>query len=55
VATPTMFVNGQKLDGAVPIGELRETLDRALQQAGVPAPSHPAAASASAPSASSSK
>ena len=54
VATPTMFVNGQKLDGAVPISELRETLDRALQQAGVPAPSHPAAA-ASAPAASSSK
>lgn len=55
VATPTMFVNGQKVDGAVPISELRETLDRALQQAGVPVPVHPAAAPASAPSSSSSK
>jgi protein-disulfide isomerase len=42
-ATPTMFVNGQKVDGAVTIGELRAVLDRALEQAGVPAPAHPAA------------
>jgi len=41
-ATPTMFVNGQQLDGAVPVDELRDTLDRALQQAGVPPPVHPA-------------
>jgi protein-disulfide isomerase len=39
-ATPTLFVNGQELDGALPIGEIRQVLDRALQQAGVPAPSH---------------
>ena len=43
-ATPTMFVNGEKVDGALPIGELRAVLDRALVQAGVPAPAHPAAA-----------
>jgi len=39
-ATPTLFVNGQELDGALPISEIRMVLDRALQQAGVPAPSH---------------
>jgi len=55
VATPTMFINGQKVDGAVPISELRETLDRALQQAGVPVPVHPAAVPAGTPSPSSSK
>ena len=45
-ATPTLFVNGQELDGALPIGELRAVLDHALQEAGVPAPNH-AEASAS--------
>ncbi len=45
-ATPTLFINGQEMDGAVPINELRASLDRALQQAGVPAPAHPAAAAA---------
>jgi len=40
-ATPTMYVNGQKVDGALPIEEMREILDRALAQAGVPAPVHP--------------
>jgi protein-disulfide isomerase len=29
-ATPTMFVNGEKVDGALPISELRAVLDRAL-------------------------
>ena len=42
-ATPTLFVNGQEMDGALPISEMRAALDLALQQAGVPAPSHPAA------------
>lgn len=37
-ATPTLFVNGQKLDGALPIDEMRATLDRALQEAGVAPP-----------------
>jgi protein-disulfide isomerase len=36
-ATPTMFVNGEKVDGALPVNELRAVLDRALQQAGVSA------------------
>ena len=44
-ATPTMFVNGEKVDGALPVGELRAVLDRALTQAGVPAPVHPASPS----------
>ena len=44
-ATPTMFVNGEKVDGALPINELRAVLDRALIQAGVPAPAHPVSAS----------
>jgi protein-disulfide isomerase len=47
-ATPTMFVNGEKVDGALPIGDLRAVLDRALVQAGVPAPVHAAAAPAEA-------
>jgi len=42
-ATPTLFINGAEVDGAVPIDELRTTLDRALEQAGVPVPVHPAA------------
>jgi len=41
-ATPTLFINGEELDGALPITELRATLDRALEQAGVPVPAHPA-------------
>src|SRR5579863_1940567 len=40
-ATPTLFVNGQEMDGALPITEMRAALDRALQQAGVPVPAHP--------------
>jgi protein-disulfide isomerase len=46
-ATPTLFVNGQEMDGALPISEMRAALDLALQQAGVPTPSHPAASSPS--------
>jgi protein-disulfide isomerase len=44
-ATPTLFINGQEMDGALPISEMRAALDLALQQAGVPTPSHPAASS----------
>lgn len=33
-ATPTMFVNGQKLDGAVPAPEIRQAIDHALTEAG---------------------
>ena len=47
-ATPTMFINGEKVDGALPIDELRAVLDRALVQAGQTPPVHPAAAPAGA-------
>ncbi len=43
-ATPQMFVNGQKVDGAVPPETLRAVLDRALRDAGVAPPEHKAAA-----------
>jgi protein-disulfide isomerase len=39
-ATPTMFINGQKLDGAVPADQVRFTLDQALKDAGVAPPEH---------------
>lgn len=39
-ATPAMFVNGQKIDGAVPIEEVRAVLDTALRDAGVAVPEH---------------
>lgn len=39
-ATPTLFINGRKIDGAVPIGEVRATLDAALKDAGQPVPEH---------------
>jgi protein-disulfide isomerase len=43
-ATPTMFINGEKIDGAVPANEVRAALDRALKEAGQPVPSHASAA-----------
>jgi protein-disulfide isomerase len=39
-ATPTLFVNGQEMDGAIAISEMRAALDLALTQAGVQPPSH---------------
>ena len=45
--TPTMFINGEKVDGAVPPEELRVVLDRALRDAGQPVPAAPAASPAS--------
>ncbi|HXJ90181.1 MAG TPA: thioredoxin domain-containing protein [Candidatus Binatia bacterium] len=39
-ATPTLFINGQKIDGAVPIDEVRAALDAALRDAGQPVPLH---------------
>jgi len=51
-ATPTLFVNGEKVDGALGSNEIRAVLDRALQQAGVPVPAHPPAQTSSAPAAS---
>ncbi len=42
-ATPTLFINGEKIDGAVPPSELRAALDRALKDANLPVPDHAAA------------
>ncbi len=39
-ATPTLFINGQKIDGAVPISQVRAALDSALRDAGQPVPQH---------------
>ena len=44
--TPALFINGQKLDGAVPINEVRAALDAALRDAGEPVPQHSPLASA---------
>ena len=48
-ATPTLFINGQKIDGVVPLSDLRSALDTALKDAGQPVPEHlpPAPAPAS--------
>jgi protein-disulfide isomerase len=45
-ATPTLFINGRKIDGAVPVDEVRAALDSALKDAGVPVPEHIPAAPA---------
>src|SRR5579862_4820906 len=45
-ATPTLFINGQKIDGAVPVSQVRAALDRALQDADIPLPDHKTSASA---------
>ena len=37
-ATPTFFVNGQKIEGALPIEEFRAAVRRALREAGVAPP-----------------
>jgi protein-disulfide isomerase len=41
-STPTMFVNGERLSGAVPETELRSVIDRALKDAGQTPPPVPA-------------
>ena len=38
--TPALFINGQKIDGAVPISQVRAALDAALKDAGEPVPQH---------------
>jgi len=43
-ATPTLFVSGEKVDGAQSISEMRAVLDRALKDANLPVPEHAAAA-----------
>jgi protein-disulfide isomerase len=40
-ATPEMFVNGRKVDGAIPIEDLRIVFDSALKDAGIAPPPHP--------------
>jgi protein-disulfide isomerase len=45
-ATPTLFINGEKVDGAVPISQVRAALDRALKDANLPVPDRAAAAAA---------
>ncbi len=47
--TPTLFINGRELDGAMPVADVRAAIDQALEQAGVSPPAHP---TSSAPSAS---
>jgi protein-disulfide isomerase len=41
--TPALFINGRKIDGAVPIADVRAALDAALKDAGEPVPTHPSA------------
>jgi protein-disulfide isomerase len=45
-ATPTLFINGEKMDGAQTVTEMRATLDRALKDAHLPVPEHAPAAPA---------
>jgi protein-disulfide isomerase len=45
-ATPTLFINGEKIDGAVPVSEVRAALDRALKDVNLPVPQRAAAAAA---------
>ncbi len=44
--TPALFINGRKIDGAVPIADLRAALDAALRDAGEPVPAHATSAPA---------
>lgn len=46
-ATPTMFVNGQEIDGALPIEQIRAVFDSALKEAGVTPPAHPSSGGSS--------
>ncbi len=43
-ATPTLFINGQEVDGAMSVERIESMLDAALVRAGVPAPKHVAVA-----------
>jgi protein-disulfide isomerase len=52
--TPTMFINGEMLDGARPASEIRDALDGALKRAGVAPPPQQPARPAASPSASNS-
>jgi protein-disulfide isomerase len=54
-ATPTLFVNGEKVDGALPVEEIRTMFDRALKDEGVPTERKPAQAEGAKPSTNPSK
>jgi hypothetical protein len=41
-ATPTVFVNGERLEGAVDIDEVRAALNQRLLEAGIQPPPPPA-------------
>jgi protein-disulfide isomerase len=43
-ATPTLFVNGEKMEGAQTVSQMRAALDHALKDANLPVPEHAAAA-----------
>jgi protein-disulfide isomerase len=38
--TPALFINGQKIDGVVPVSQVRAALDAALRDAGEAVPQH---------------
>ena len=40
-STPTLFVNGEKMSGALPLGVMRAVLDRALKAEGITPPEAP--------------
>jgi protein-disulfide isomerase len=42
-STPTMFINGQRVEGAIPVDELRQVLDAALRDVGATPPERKAA------------
>jgi protein-disulfide isomerase len=55
-STPTMFINGERVEGAIPADELRKVLDTALREAGVAPPERkPAASKSAAPKAETAK
>src|ERR1700694_2093460 len=41
-ATPSIFINGEETSGALSVSEVRAKLDRALKDANLPVPVHPA-------------
>ena len=48
-STPTLFVNGEKMSGALPLNVLRAMIDRALVNEGIPVPEEKAPESKPAP------
>jgi protein-disulfide isomerase len=49
--TPALFVNGERIDGAIPLDQVWMVIDRALRAAGEEPPAEPATAPAAAPAA----